>query len=155
MEGGMDQWMCPTERGEYKFYETSNYTKCFRFFKNSQMTWSNAQNNCQLDALLETGGELASVPDKATNDFLETALIEYGIKKIFWTGGMKNESTWKWSDEMSSWNFSNWDPHDLDFTFVSGEKERVGIRIDGKWRSLPPEFEYPYICQWTFQSKIF
>ena len=117
MEGGTDQSMCPTEREEYKFYETSSYTKCF--------------------ALPKTGGELASVPDKATNDFLETALIEYEIKKILWTGGMMNESknAWMWSGEMSPLNFSNWDPHDLDFSFVDTtktpsvnlKKEKIGF----------------------------
>ncbi len=75
-----------------------------------QMTWSDAQKNCQNATLPKTGGELASVPDKATNDFLETALIENGIKNLYWTGGMKNESTWMCSDQMSSWNFSNWEP---------------------------------------------
>ncbi len=162
MEGGTDQSMCPTEREEYKFYETSNYTKCFAFFKDSEMTWSDAQKQCQNAALPKTGGELASVPDKATNDFLETALIEYGIKKILWTGGMMNESknAWMWSGEMSPLNFSNWDPHDLDFSFVDTtktpsvnlKKEKIGFGVDGKWRSLPSVYNHPFICQWTFKG---
>ena len=39
------------------------------------MTWSDAQEQCQNAVLPKAGGELASVPDKATNDFLEKALI--------------------------------------------------------------------------------
>ena len=153
MKGGTDQSMCPTEREEYRFYETSNYTKCFAFFKDSKMTWSDAQKQCKNVALPKAGGELASIPDKATNDFLEKTLIEYGIKKILWTVGLKNESknAWMWSGEMSQLNYSNWDPHDLDFGFAD-KKEKLGFGVDGQWRSLPSNFTYPFICQWTFNG---
>ena len=173
MEGGIDQWMCPTDREEYKFYETLNYTKCFAFIKDSGLNWSDAQKYCRNSTLPATGGllsgaydkgELVSVPDQATNNFIESVLVGFGIKKLFWTGGMMNDSNeaWMWSDEMSHtpWNYSNWDPHDKEFSFVDKsktphgvlKKTKLGFRVDGKWNSLPSQFSHPFICQWTYQS---
>ena len=171
MEGGMDQWMCPTEREEYKFYETTNYTKCFSFLKDFMVTWTEANKYCQNSTLAKIGevlpgafdvnGELVSVPDKATNDFLKSALIEYGIKKIFWTSGAKNsKDIWMWGGSMQPVNFSNWDPHDQYIRLVDTSKtpvvdlkrDKLGFGVDGQWRSLPSSYNKPFICQWTFQS---
>ena len=171
MEGGLDQWMCPTGREEYKFYETSSYTKCFAFLKDSKVIWSEAHKYCQNSTLSKTGGllpgtnekgELVSVPDKATNDFLESALVKYGIKQIFWTGGAKNsKDVWMWDGSMQPVNYSNWDPHDEDFSIVDTSKtpvvnlirDKIGFGVDGQWRSRPSSYNEPFICQWTFQSK--
>ena len=170
----MDQWLCHTD-----FYEgatllyTQNCTKCFSFLKDSPKNWTEAQNFCNKDKVKTvlkgwshflTQGELATVPDEATNMFLKSAITEFKYEKTFWIGGMKNESNdanaWSWSDDKTSWNYTNWDPHDLDFSLVDTsktpieyyQKDRIGYRVDGKWNSLPSSFDYPFICQWTYQG---
>ena len=54
-----------------------------------------------------SGGELASVPDKDTNDFLSYAEVTGGRRS--WIGGQKVDGEWTWSDG-TPWDFENWLP---------------------------------------------
>ena len=61
------------------------------------MEWDVARNSCQADAPPSTVGDLASIPDEATNAFLvDLITIELGDLvrdgyegKSFWVGGEK------------------------------------------------------------------
>ena len=61
------------------------------------MGWDVARNSCQADAPPSTVGDLASIPDEATNAFLVDLittelgdLVRDGVEgKPFWVGGQK------------------------------------------------------------------
>ena len=66
------------------------------------MGWDVARNSCQADAPPSTVGDLASIPDEATNAFLVDLitqdlgdLVRDGVEgKPFWVGGQKVGMIW-------------------------------------------------------------
>ena len=68
------------------------------------MTWEEARQSCK-----DQGGELASIEDPNTNNFLKKLTANRA-----WIGGHlvnEEENIWGWTDS-TSWNFDNW--YDLD-----------------------------------------
>ena len=79
---------------------------CYKYHS-IEKTWDEARRFCQTNA---QDGDLASVPDKATNDFLTTLTTEYS-----WIGATDegSEGTWRWSDG-TPWGYENWSPNNPD-----------------------------------------
>ena len=73
---------------------------CYKYFKIGGIRWSEARAHCQM-----SGGDLASVPDKTTNDLLTRLSSE----ERAWIGGRKVEGSWTWSDG-TPWQFESWAP---------------------------------------------
>ena len=108
------------------------------------MTWAEARSFCQTDAPGE--GDLASIHDKATNDFLTTLTTEYSL-----IGGTDegSEGVWRWSDG-SSWDYENWhsgEPNN------AGGGQQVALKVaqkytdTGTWDDGYDYRNYPFICQ--------
>ena len=90
-------------------------------------------------------GDLASIPNQATNDFLLS--LFHNPSGIQWIGGRKEEGVWKWTDG-TPWHFENWDtnrPSNLN------KKKYLAIHIrTGKWSDEKGEKNpETIICQYT------
>lgn len=68
------------------------------------MTWDNARTFCNENAPYNVG-ELTSIPDAATNDFLHTLIKD----KDVWVGGYYDNITsgWQWTDG-TPWQYNSW-----------------------------------------------
>ena len=108
------------------------------------VTWQEAERSCK-----SQGGDLPSITDKATNDFL----MRLNSKQPSWIGLKQhpNEGSWtalgSWTDG-SPWCFQNWgkgEPNDL------GGKEDFGQTNwggPGKWNDRRDHYwKHGYFCQ--------
>ena len=78
---------------------------CYKHFTEF-LTWSEALEQCQA-AAPNSGGDLASIPDEDTNEFLQSLTPK---EADVWVGGHRssgNGEEWMWSDG-TSWQFNNW-----------------------------------------------
>ena len=123
---------------------------CYKHFP-SQVTWHEADRSCK-----SHGGDLPSITDKATNDFLVKL-----HPHVSWIGLRQhpNEGSWTalgaWTDG-SPWCFQNWfegEPNDAggheDFAVINwgkvkGVPQSVG---NGKWNDHRSNKKYEYFCQ--------
>ena len=108
--------------------------------------WPGARELCQT-----LGGDLASVKDEKTNEFLKSTMMKGGVKQ-FWLGGVYShvDAKWKWSDE------STWDLEFADGKFADGKPNHTDENDDylmlnmvtGEWIDVPRrEAKKPYFCQ--------
>ena len=76
---------------------------CYKHYTAWKLYWDQARTFCQSSG---PGGDLASVPDLATNLFLASLTGSYA-----WIGATAggSEGGWRWSDG-SPWTFTNWAP---------------------------------------------
>ena len=122
---------------DWKYFPRTK--KCYKRFDRKE--WPEALRHCRKEA---TGGNLASIPDSKTEEFLK------GLSKYFWTGGKRNGSlsAWWWTDG-SPWSFTNWnighpEAHNKKhWAFHRGDKE--------KWEARPFTEKQPFICQYPNQ----
>ena len=71
----------------------------------STLSWAEARRTCQ--AAAPQGGDLASAPDEATNDFLASLTSDH-----VWLGGRRSEAgAWAWSDG-APWGWESWQPRE-------------------------------------------
>ena len=90
---------------------------CYRHVP-SPMNWTAARRECEEAA--PHHGDLASVPDEATNLFLMSL-----TSKLVWIGGLKGSGIgWQWSDG-SAWRYQSWHPWQPDNS--RGRQNRVLI----------------------------
>ena len=67
--------------------------------------WPDAQMYCKEQGL---NGDLASIPNRETQKFLESFLTKTMIQNGLWIGGKKNPSgEWSWTDG-NIWSYKNW-----------------------------------------------
>ena len=119
--------------------------KCYQFFDESP-TWQEARKKC-----ISEGGDLASVPDQKTNDFL----LSISPKGSLIGGYMKTDSldSWTWTDG-TTWTFTNWLPgepwnKDEKWLWLTGLNEPKKDR-QGKWNNGYSSWTsgtYGFICQ--------
>ena len=113
--------------------------RCYKYFNTTVDTWLEARNLC-----LTMGGDLASVPNQETNDFLVSI-----IRSSAFVGGMKL-GNWTWSDG-SALTYTNWG---------SGQPSGDGAVFEmtfgrdwtdnGTWNDVPailPGFNKHALCQ--------
>ena len=108
---------------------------CYKYFP-SYVSWEEARSNCKEHSPLTTG-DLASVTDSATNQFLRGILP---AKEYTWLGGFKKQ-IWSWVDgtAWSSWN-SGAEPDDGD-----GLETHLATN-NGIWYILYKNQELGYVC---------
>ena len=71
--------------------------KCYKDFDEA-LTWDAARASCQA----QINGDLASVPDEATNEFLKDKFTQG------WIGGhLDSNGDWAWSDG-TPWGYTSW-----------------------------------------------
>jgi len=134
----IDPLVKPTCDAGYTFFDHTN--KCYKYY-DIGLSWTNASTVCQ-----SQGGDLPSVLDQETSDFLTTLTPGYA-----WIGGYRESpgsDTFLWSDG-SPWRYTNWgagQPNNVNGTqdFVA----TVGQNKDGEWDDVggPGQGLY-FICQ--------
>ena len=115
---------------------------------NSSIIWSDARSKCQSE-----GGDLASVHDEDTNEFLKSHLRMYNSflgGTGTWVGRI-----WRWSDG-SDFNYTNWNDNTTGTT-GRGETRHMYMKYvrrsnsTGTWDYVSGAFGEPelrsYICQ--------
>ena len=118
--------------------------QCYKFVDKSP-TWDEALNECQSTG--GNGGTLASITNKATNDFFLTIATKYSM-----VGGHQlTDGTWTWTDG-SPWSFTNWAPREPNnpnerWLWMIGPNAggRAGKWYDGSQSGTAGT--YGYICQ--------
>ena len=109
--------------------------RCYKYHS-ERKKWKDARSTCQSDPA--GTGELASIPDQATNDFLKSLP---SVVSFAWVGGTdsdnqgthdSSEGNWKWSDG-TVWGYESWG---------SGQPSDTNSRNDylafnaGSWNDL-------------------
>ena len=131
-----------------------NHTKkCYKHFTSS-VSWAEARHLCQYN-FPNKKGDLASVPDQVTNDFLDKILS--GVTKGVLIGGYKDpvNGQWKWSDGTP---FS-WPPNSIQ---DNQDRElavlRTNYKVDkngpGVWKDSLVSRSASYVCQYEAGRKI-
>jgi len=112
--------------------------KCYKSFS-SWKTWSSARSSCRAS----TNGDLASVPDQETNDFL-AGLTSFRA----WIGGYRNENNeWSWTDQ-TPWSYESWswgNPNDF---ALSQNALQINYQRKGLWNDDMGWRVMGYICQY-------
>jgi len=123
------------KEGETYFGHTN---MCYKFYSD-RLLWADANQAC-----IDAGGNLASILDPETNEFITTLTKEYT-----WIGGHRledDQDVWGWADG-SEWSYENWN---------GGEPNNAGGREDcvainwgqpGRWDDGYIDASYPYLCQ--------
>ena len=105
---------------------------CYKYFEET-LSWKEARDHC-----MNNGGDLASVPDQKTNNFLLTL-----ISSRAFIGGTRNSSgQWSWTDG-SPFTFTHWAPGN-----PSGDgKVLEMVNDDGTINDLPDSAHRCFLCQ--------
>jgi len=97
------------------------------------LTWDEAQQHAQ-----SIGGNLATIPDQATQTFLESLVLQ-GNKNGYWIGGIRvadygdNQFAWVTGEPMTFTNWSPGEPNNLNEV-----EDRLEFnRESGLWNDLP------------------
>ena len=99
--------------------------KCYKYFA-SEVSWTEARTTCQ--TTVPANGDLASIPDSATNDFLAN-LTE--STKFTWVGGHQDQSSnWVWSDG-TPWDYVSW--YSTQPGNERGNEDYLVIKQSGTW----------------------
>ena len=115
--------------------------KCYRKYSNGK-NWTEARSACQEE---EENGDLASIPNQATNDFMLSLFQNHNAKK--WIGGYDydEDGVWKWTDG-TPWQFRNWD---TDQPSNEGDKDHLAINLkSAKWLDMKITAKLHFICQY-------
>ena len=114
---------------------------CYKYFE-SPLTWEESRRFCQENVPYNIG-DLASVPDAGTNDFLLTLLQG----SYAWIGGFlnQNSSSFAWSDE-TTWGYEKWfrgQPSGGIQTHVA-----MNIESSGQWNDEYKNEEISFLCHY-------
>ena len=113
--------------------------KCY-VLSSDKADWNQGRLNCQK----QKNGDLASMPDEETMNFIKNNVgIEFSTST--WFGGKKESGgNWQWVDG-SNWFYTHWDS-------VEGDPDVVGDAFiyifKGNWRDASGSTPLPYICQY-------
>ena len=107
------------------------------------MTWFEARSFCQRTALHV--GELASVPDQATNVFLTTLTSARA-----WIGGTDDgsEGDWRWSDG-TPWSYDSWKVNEPNNAGGIQHYSVINYEGIGNWDDDRGWNKMPFICHST------
>ena len=122
---------------------------CYKHFSDLK-SWEDARRFCQENVPYNVG-DLASVSDAGTNDFLKTLIRD----SYAWIGGFLNESssTWMWSDG-TTWQYENW--FDGQPNNGGGMQTHVAMNFDssGQWNDEYKNDENSYVCHYKGEITI-
>merc|ERR1712242_41985 len=119
--------------------------KCYKYV-GEKKTWGESQEYCIARAP-NPFGDLATAPDKKTNEFISSVNKNRG-----WIGGFKNPG-WTWSDG-SEWGFTSWGKGQPDNAGGIENKLEMGSVRDGlagKWNDGPNR-NHTFICQYPLKG---
>ena len=109
------------------------------------MAWQEAREHCQ-EVSPNIGGDLASIPDEDTNEFLQS--LTPTKEADVWVGGHRssgNGEEWTWSDG-TSWQYNNWFEGQPDN--LGGVQTHLSFNFDhsGHWDDDFAFDEKSFIC---------
>lgn len=136
-DGSSTQRYC----GTYEKYETQYFNGRAYMLLETKRSWAEQQTYCNT-----FGGQLASIPNVETNNFL-LAMIK---QETFVGGRTVDESEWSWTDG-TPFTFTNWassEPYPSDglvIELVKGHKSRP----DGTWNGVRQSEAKHALCQKT------
>ena len=118
-----------------------NTGRCYKHFPVPR-TWVDARFLCLVVA--QTNGDLASIPDQATNVFLTTLSTD---NSYIGASDAETEGTWKWSDG-TPWSFENWGPGEPNN--YGGPQMYLAINYKGVglWDDESEFYPRPFFCQY-------
>ena len=98
--------------------------------------WDDARAECK-----KNGGDLASIANQATLDFL---VDNIKTTTYTWIGAEKKSGVWSWADGTPWTEFTNW---------AAGQpQENVVVVINKQffWYDDPKTFDHYYLCEYQF-----
>ena len=123
---------------------------CYKLVS-SPRNWTAARRECQEAA--PHHGDLASVPDEATNLFLMSL-----TSNLAWVGGFRGEDDlWQWSDG-SPWRYQAWHPGQPDNH--NDRENRIHINwkrnanVSGGWNDGGDKWKCAFLCQYRGKNLI-
>ena len=122
---------------ECKIWSFSPHTrKCYKKFTDDK-SWAEAKQHCLQEHL---NGNLASIPDQETQNFLER------MAQHVWIGGFYHDNAigWEWTDG-TPWEYENWINN-------PGNKKRMYYQQSGGdgWKTGNGNTRKNFICQYPF-----
>ena len=121
--------------------------RCYKMVPSGK-DWNRARAHCQGQG---NTGDLASIPDMETNEFISSLLPDAGG---YWIGGTDaaSEGAWRWSDG-TPWGYTNWrrgqpdnDMGGQHHLYISGPSEG---EVHGQWTDTKGETnDLMFICQY-------
>ena len=114
--------------------------KCYRIYRDLK-NWNEARRTCQEEG---QNGDLASIPNQETNDFILSLDLRY--KTHIGGHDYDEEGVWKWSDG-TPWQYKNWDTNQPSNV---GGRDYLAIWqvISGKWINEQGSGTKQFICQY-------
>ena len=92
-------------------------------------------------------GDLASIPNQETNEFIVSLFQNHSGRKYKWIGGYDydEEGVWKWTDG-TPWQYQNWDTNQPSNV---GGRDYLAIWqvISGKWINEQGSGLKQFVCQ--------
>ena len=140
---------------------SSHTNKCYKHFSSPQLPWDEARASCMsvtsstasassgsnvattasTAASSASNGDLASIPDEATNEFMKQQFS----KDKGWIGGhLDSDGNWAWSDG-TPWSYTAWgdgSPDNPIGNIPVTLKEKSGL-----WSDVKQKFVRSYFCQ--------
>ena len=119
----------------------SHRNKCIKAVTRDE-TWPRARSLCQREG---PGGELVSIPDRQTNEFLRTYLLTFATEGHWHIGGCKNNGRWEWTDR-TAWWYANWnygEPNNL-----GGHENYAEFYPKGTWNDVRSRGGWS-VCQYN------
>jgi hypothetical protein len=121
------------------YFSIDSGNLCYQAANSQSTDWSTASSNCQ-----NSGGRLASIPNKAVNDDLALALLTTGQGATYWIGLHNAQAQfgnqWGWTDGSPA-NFTRW---------ASGEPQSSStyayLGPGGRWTSSGYQY-MSYVCE--------
>ena len=130
------------------WHEFEKWNKCYRYFS-TRTSWLKAQTDCR-----NNGGDLASIDDQDSNDFITGTVAEEVVDQAFIGGRQFAENGygadhWAWIDGKTKfdWN-NNWANGNKDWGNENCMSIFLGNHEFGKWNDLECSRDnwFPYIC---------
>ncbi|XP_051899494.1 macrophage mannose receptor 1-like [Pristis pectinata] len=111
-------------------------TKDYIFVKHEKM-WIEAQNHCRAEY-----SDLVSIQSLEENALVAQVLQSDSPAWIGLFNRHQSEYSWMWANG-DEFNFSNWDHfYPMDFTTMSV----CVIMLNGRWKDVPCDFKFPFVC---------
>lgn len=96
---------------------TGSGTSCYKLFKSSELTWRNAQEECQ-----KLGANLVKIESSKEEKHLIFETDHLRLNQYFWIGlsYTANDRLWKWADGTELDGYENWLGHNQpNFSYLS------------------------------------
>nr|QFU95414.1 C-type lectin [Onchidium reevesii] len=146
---------CPDFVTEVPHSYTAVHNHVCYLFVNNEVFWPTARDKC-----FELGGEMLSIEDQATMDFIKDQLNSKELRwdrKGVWLGARYRNSNWEWTNgrRVSYTNWASGEPSKL-FGFLSVEDCAQMRKEDNwQWHDFPCgslKFHYNYVCEFPLNK---